>query len=240
MIFSLHSIKQISVVILILTVFFSNISLSQRKGGGIGFFSAGYQMIDIKRLNEKLRINGFPEYENRFAAMGGGGYGVVRNLVLGGEGYGLVVSDKSNQNYYTSLTAGYGLFNVGYVAYSKQGLTVFPVLGFGGGGIDLTITKDGLVSFDDVMSNPKTGSTLSVGGLMFNIGLNAVYNMNFSQNESNSSGFVIGASLGYTHFLQLGNWTVFDREVSNGPSVGISGLYFKIMIGGGAIISGEN
>ncbi len=235
------SIKYFNLFILIFAVLIENESISQTKYfGGFGYLSTGYQNIDIKNLNAQLKIHNFPELDKKFVAMGGGGFGIMNNFVLGGEGFGLIGSEKSNQDYNISLFGGYGLFDLGYVLYSENGLTIFPLIGFGGGGIDITINEKKLVNFDDVLSNPKRGSNLSVGGLILNIGMNAIYNIDLFDNERNSRGFTIGVNFGYTHFLQLGNWTLFENEISNGPEVSISGFYLKFTIGGGGIRKKES
>lgn len=208
--------------------------ISQQKSvGGIGYFSTGYQTIDIKDLNSKLKSLGYPEFDKSYTSIGGGGFGVINDFVIGGEGYGLISSDLSNQFYQNNLTAGYGLFDVGYLVYSSDNLIAFPLIGFGAGGIDLRINEKSLVDFDSVLINPKRGSVLSIAGLMFNFGFNVLYRINLSEDVNKPGGLSIGLNFGYTHFLQMGNWTLFDTEIANGPRAGLSGFYIRFSIGGG-------
>lgn len=232
--FHTSNLKQILAPLIFFTILI-NIGISQNKlSGGIGFFSTGYQNIDISNLNLELRNNNLPEFEKNFLAIGGGGFGVVKNFVLGGEGFGLISPEKNNKDFNLSLSGGYGLFNIGYIIYSSKGLNLFPLIGFGAGGIELKIAQRKIISFNEVLNNPKNGSNLSIAGLMFNFGMSLVYNIDLSQ-TNNSKGINLGLNLGYTHFLQVGDWTLFEEEIFNGPKIGISGLYIKFTIGGGAI-----
>lgn len=229
---SLHKI--LTTLFLIFTILSVNGISKDKKSGGMGFFATGYQMIDIKELNSRLKLFGLPQFDKSYVSLGGGGFGILNNFVIGGEGHGLVGSDLSNQSYQTNLTAGYGLFDMGYLIYSSNGLKIFPIIGFGGGGIDLRINEKNLVDFDQVLNNPKKGSVLSVAGLMLNFGLNLFYNLNLSGDEERLGGLSFGLNLGYTHFLQLGNWSLFETEIAGGPKVGLSGFYIRFTIGGGS------
>jgi len=212
---------------------FSNQAIGQTKiSGGEGYFMVGMQRIDVKNLNNILKQNNYPSLDENYTSIGGGGYGIINNFVIGGEGHGIIGSEVSNANYSLNLTAGYGIFNVGYVIYQVEGLRLFPVIGFGGGGIDLNIYEKSSLDFIDVLNNPKRGSSLSLGGLMLNFGLNGSYNIRFSKNGKDG-GLIIGVSAGYTHFLKVGNWTLFENEISGGPKIGISGFYLRFSIGGG-------
>ncbi len=223
-------------ILFVIFLFFnlSNQAISQDKtSGGEGYFMIGMQKIDVKNLNTLLKQYNYPALDENYVSLGGGGYGIVNNFVIGGEGHGLIGSTISNANYKLNSSAGYGVFNVGYVIYHNYGLKIFPLIGFGGGGIDLTIYEKSSLDFNDIMHNPKRGSSLSLGGLMFNLGLNGTYKLDFSGKDKGDDGLLIGFSAGYTHFLKLGNWTLFENEISGGPKIGISGFYLRFSIGGG-------
>lgn len=223
----------LSIMFLIFFVIFFNQAISQSKtSGGEGYFMVGMQKIDVKNLNSLLRLNNYPSLDESYTSVGGGGYGIVNNFVIGGEGHGLIGTEVSNQNYKVNLTAGYGMFNIGYVIYNNYGLKIFPLVGFGAGGIDLRINEKTSLDFTDVLNNPKRGSSLSMAGLMLNIGVNGGYIVNFNE-EKNEGGVLIGITVGYTHFLKLGNWTLFENDISGGPNIGISGFYVRFNIGGG-------
>lgn len=216
--------------------FFFNQAISQTKtSGGEGYFMVGMQKIDVKNLNSLLRVYDYPVLDESYTSIGGGGYGLVNNFVIGGEGHGLIGSEVSNQNYKVNLTAGYGMFNIGYLLHNDSGLKIFPLVGFGGGGIELRINEKASLDFTDVLSNPKRGSSLSLGGLMLNVGLNGNYVINFNE-EKSFGGILIGLSAGYTYFLKLGNWTLFESDISGGPDIGISGFYLRFNIGGGGSV----
>ncbi|MGB9665158.1 MAG: hypothetical protein ACPL25_09625 [Ignavibacteria bacterium] len=124
------------------------------------------------------------------------------------------------------------MFDLGYILYNNYGLKIFPLVGFGAGGIDLRINEKASLDFTDVLNNPQRGSSLSLSGIMFNFGLNGSYIFNFNEKKDNG-GILIGLSMGYTYFLKIGNWTLFESDISGGPDIGISGFYFRFNIGGG-------
>lgn len=223
--------------LLVVILFFSlqiNTAIGQTKiAGGEGYFMVGIQKIDIKNLNSLLTRYNYPSFDESFATIGGGGYGFINNFVIGGGGHGLIGRDIGNSNYKMNLTAGYGLFDLGYIVYSTTNFKLFPLFGLGGGGIDLRINEKSSLDFNDVLNNPKRGSTLTVGGLIFNFGLNGTYNIDFNGNRDEKGGLTIGFSAGYTHFLQIGNWFLFESEITGGPKIGISGFYMRFSIGGG-------
>lgn len=221
-------------LIMIITIFNVNGVSQNKRSGGMGFFATGYQVIDINKLNSRLKLFGLPQFDKNYVTLGGGGFGILNNFVVGGEGHGLVGSDLSNQFYQTNLTAGYGLFDMGYLIHYSDGLKIFPVVGFGGGGIDLRINEKNIVDFDQVLNNPKKGSILSIAGLMLNFGLNLFYKLNLGGDDEKAGGLSFGLSLGYTHFLQLGNWSLFDTEIAGGPNVGLTGFYIRFTLGGGS------
>jgi len=228
----LFSYKKIFSFFFMFSVLINQAVGQTRTSGGEGYFMVGMQKLDVKELNTILQQHNYPVLDENYVSLGGGGYGIVNNFVIGGEGHGLIGSEVSNANYRLNLSAGYGMFNVGYVIYHNFGLRIFPLIGFGAGGIDLTIYEKPSPDFDDIMNNPKRGSSLSLGGLMFNLGLNGSYTLKFGGEDKNG-GILIGFSAGYTQFLKLGNWTFFEKEISGGPNIGISGFYLRFSIGGG-------
>ncbi len=232
--------SSISIVLIFLTLSFNQVIGQSKKTGGEGYFMVGMQKIDVKNLNSLLRLYNYPVLDEYYTFIGGGGYGIINNFVIGGEGQGLIGTEVSNQNYKLNLNAGYGMFNMGYVIYNHSGLKLFPLIGFGAGGIDLRINEKASLDFTDVLNNPKRGSSLSLAGLMINLGVNGSYVFNFNK-DKNDGGVLMGISVGYTYFLKLGNWTLFENDISGGPNVGISGFYIRFNIGGGgAGSSSEN
>ncbi len=226
-------LKQLIIILLILYLqVFINAGYGQAKSsGGFGYFSTGFQRIDFTELDRVLTQYNYPKLNKNMISFGGAGFAMINGFLMGGEGHGMMGSEISNNNYMLSVNAGYGLFNLGYSIYSKRRLLIFSGLGFGGGALEIRIKEKQISDFDDIIHNPKRGSVLNLGGLMFNLGFNLIYSL-IGENDG-YGGLLIGVSVGYTHFIKLGNWELFDSEIPGGPVAGISGLYLRLSVGGG-------
>ncbi|MGB9665157.1 MAG: hypothetical protein ACPL25_09620 [Ignavibacteria bacterium] len=78
----------ILVLPLLSTIFYSQAISQSRTSGGEGYFMVGIQKIDVKNLNSLLRNNNYPVLNESYPSIGGGGYGIINNFVIGGEGHG--------------------------------------------------------------------------------------------------------------------------------------------------------
>ena len=115
-------------------------SSSSAEVEGSGFFAIGTQFTDLGPLNDRLSGSGYPEFTSETVTLGGGGYGVVANrLLLGGEGHALITGDGTGRGRNVSLTGGYGFFNLGYLFFPTSSLRASPLVGIGGGGLQLDI-----------------------------------------------------------------------------------------------------
>jgi hypothetical protein len=98
--------------------------------GGRGFFMVGANTMDIDKLNARLKNNGYQTFSKTGIAFGGGGFGILNRLIIGGEGFGVSLGSKSGtvgaDTYKTSLNGGYGLFKIGYVVYKRGGFIFYP------------------------------------------------------------------------------------------------------------------
>ncbi|MFQ6093056.1 MAG: hypothetical protein ACE5OR_10305 [bacterium] len=203
------------------------------KGGGVGVFMFGWNGFDVDELRSKLRESGFEGLEKKDFTYGGGGYGLVgERILLGGEGYGfeqVVFSDSVK----ATLGGGYGFFDVGYVVLSRRGIQVYPMIGIGGGGMDLRLAaRNGTPQFDEVLENPRREATLSVGGLLLQCALGVDYFLSLGGNERAQGGLIFGLRLGYTFASSKGDWSMKDADVIGGPDARITGPYIHFAIGG--------
>ena len=141
-----------------------------REGGG-GYFMVGQDLLNIDNLNSRFEDSGYHDFSGNFISLGGGGHGVHGRLIIGGEGHGLIGTESyenviSEKKYDTSITAGFGFFNIGYEVFSTGNLGVYPLIGLGGGGLSIFITEKGVDTFDEVLEEPGRGSILSTGGFL--------------------------------------------------------------------------
>jgi hypothetical protein len=204
------------------------------KIGGVGYFIFGGKMINLSSLNTKLESKGYPKVSNNFISLGGGGHFTIKRFIIGGEGHGFFSKETQNIGYRASIGGGYGFFNVGYLVYHTKGLSVYPLLGLGGGAISLELAEKGISpSFDDLLSNPRGQSVVSVGGFLVNLAVGLDYFLALGRSERGEGGLDFGLRLGYIFSPLMGSWRMSGVAVSGGPSVAPTGPFIRLTIGGG-------
>jgi len=211
----------------------------EKSGSGGGYFMMGVSVLDVDDLNTRLANSGYPEFSNNFISIGGGGRGFVNKFVLGGQGHTLIAGDENitlnNTAYKTSLTAGYGLFNFGYLIYSKNRLNIYPLIGLGGGGLMLKITEDSSPSFDEILANPKRSVELNFGVFLLSVSLGMEYFIKLGEDEKGIGGLIVGLEAGYMIAPFSDDWMMEKNDVIGGPDIGFQGPYIRFMFGGGGM-----
>ncbi|MFQ5868629.1 MAG: hypothetical protein ACE5JC_01880 [Candidatus Zixiibacteriota bacterium] len=206
------------------------------KGEFRGYLMIGWSPIDIDDFNDRLGSKGYSKHSDDFLSIGGGAHVIIKRIVLGGEGHALVVGNEEAiipaGTFKTSLSGIYGFLNVGYLTYRQGDLHVYPLIGLGGGSMNLKI---GNAEFDEVLDNPRGNARLSSLGFLINLAVGADYFVELGESEKGNAGLVLGLRAGYTIAPTEGQWEAEGIQVSGGPDVGITGPYIRLMIGGGVI-----
>jgi len=208
---------------------------AKKEGRKMGYFMFGGNIIDIKTLNSKLKNKGYSELSDNFISLGGGSHRIINRVIIGGEGHRLIGREVTSKGYRTSIDIGYGFFNSGYILYSVSDLRIYPLLGLGGGGMNLNIVEKDSPSFDEILTNPKRGATLSTGGFLLNLAVGADYLLKLAEDEEGRGGLIFGLRAGYIFAPIKGDWEMDGIGISGGPQAAITGPYIRIMIGGGGI-----
>lgn len=199
--------------------------------GGAGFFAIGIHSIDIASLNTRLDNAGYPTFASTTVSIGGGGYGVVNRILLGGEGHALLTGDKGVNGRDVSVGAGYGLFTLGYLFQPSSSLRVYPQLGFGGGGLELEIGSQGdAQEFDDVLDAPNRSATVGRASLLVRLGAGLEYEFS---GPDETGGFRLGLRAGYMLAPVHSDWTLDETTLSGGPDATLQGPFLHLTIGGG-------
>jgi len=135
------------------------------KGEFRGYFMIGWSPINIDDFNDRLEAKGYSKHSDDFLSLGGGAHVIVKRIVLGGEGHALLVGNEEAiipaGSFKTSLSGIYGFLNVGYLVHRQGGLDIYPLIGLGGGSMNLKI---GNAEFDEVLDNPRGNARLFSGG----------------------------------------------------------------------------
>ena len=123
-------------------------SMQAKLGGALGF-TQNWLFLDVDPINQILRSNGAAELDKRGVPLfGGQGYGYVlfvQNLRIGGMGASGTLKSKSLRGVTrrdVELKVGFGGVTVDYVIPIVPRLDVALGGLFGGGGLDIKMTRD--------------------------------------------------------------------------------------------------
>ena len=203
---------------------------------GRGAFQIGYLNLDLAGINKALVAAALPRVGEEFATLGGMGFAERGRWLIGGEGQGIVGAQKTSADgsFEVDLNGGYGLFRLGYKVLNKRRADLYPMLGIGGGGLQLDIKGRSAPTFEDVLENPARSSRLTTGGLMLDLGIGASYRVTRSERKDRGvGGFMIGATAGYVFTPATSAWKLDElNSVAGGPDGKIQGFYVRISIGG--------
>jgi hypothetical protein len=205
--------------------------------GGMGYSILGTSVLKVDALNERLENYGYSPFSKNFFTVGGGGHAVKGRFLLGGEGGSLLGNSETAGNSKSTLIMGYGMFNIGYTLISAKDFRLYPLAGIGAGAMKFTVTESsGTVSFNDILETPGRSSVMSSESFILSISLGADYVISLSGNEEERGGPYIGVRAGYTLSPFSSKLKLDDADVTGAPEMGFSGLFIKVLIGGGAYV----
>lgn len=204
--------------------------------GGAGHFFIGQSWMNYDNLNRMFvdqlynyattlsPVTPIEEPENTFQSptmmVGGGGFGVINNFLIGGEGGVLLPSEIINRTYHpnASLASGYGLLKFGYMFPLNDKMILYPTVGMGYGGSILTQDFFGVEDREFTSEQVFLQAELNFDLFPF----------------SDLSGLKTGLSVGYMFNPNSTPWANeeggFNRTI---PTHLLNGFYFRLTIGGG-------
>lgn len=187
--------------------------------GGASFWMLGESSIqNANTIEWALRNRGYPAPDFNGVSRGGGGYGQIGRLLIGGSGEGTGARGESDVHQ-SAVGAGSGMGNVGWLLFERGGLRVYPLIGVG-------------VSDTGVSVQPKNktsqGIGVSGGGANVLAGVGIEFRLPIAKSFAPMIGVRVGAA-----FSSPTKWngTGFDTsELSESQRVA---PYFRLMIGVG-------
>lgn len=204
----------------------------KKVSGGWGFFTPGYQMTSMAPLNASLASAGLGTYQDNAITTGGGGYLVISNFLIGGEGGSLLRQEVSSATGQSRLEGGWGTFNIGYTPWATdKGLVLVPRVGIGGYNYRLFLQDGaGPSTFPGIVASPGTASWLEKKGLLLTADLGLNYSISYKQGRG--GGFFVGLDVGYNYCPKLDEWTLWGEPVQGGPGIDLSGAFVRLRVGG--------
>jgi hypothetical protein len=201
---------------------------------GRGYFIMGAHFLDLGNLNVMLENKGYNAYFENFISIGGGGYWRINRFIMEGEGHTILESKEKFNIYKSSISGGFGFFNIGYVLISKPHFSLYPLFGPGYGGLTLKIWDENDVpTFGEILDNPKRTVETSTGNFLINLGIGLDILTPFKKDETGEGGPCFGFRMGYLLAIGKGDWSYEGNDISGGPEIGLDGFYIRLFIGAG-------
>lgn len=205
----------------------------KKTSGGGGGFTIGYGNMNVSPLHTFVPDN-LRQFSNEHLLLGGTGHAVINRFVIGGSGSGIIGSTVSTDTLKANVGGGMGTFDMGYLLLNREQVKLYPLIGIGGGGFGLQVSRSGSISTNTVSNNPGREINLSIGSFLADISINIDLLPTLSYNEETGAreSFMTGLRLGYVYSIPTSDWKYAGGSVSGGPDFGFNMFYLKLIIGG--------
>lgn len=225
--------KQFSILVLIIILCQQTFSQSTSQAGGGGGFTAGYGNMDVTDFQAFLPGESRDLREDHLL-LGGMGYGMAGRFVIGGSGMGMIGEQSNTDSLKVSLGGGMGTFNLGYLITNTNKVQFFPMIGIGGGGYGISISRNENISVEEVRENPGREINISKGSFLFDFSLNLHFIpvLTYDEQSNSDGGLMTGLQVGYLASIPSSEWAFAGGDISNGPDFGLNMFYIKMIIGG--------
>jgi hypothetical protein len=209
---------------------------------GAGMFMLGVALIDLSALNDRLRANGYETVPSALPIIGGEGHAVFESgFVAGGHGAAILGPTLSGPGALEAqIGGGFGMADFGFALVRTQSVLFTLTGGIGGYGLSLAIGEKRSSRFDDVLSSPQRGTTLTRGGLLVGLNLGIDARIPIGNEDRGRRGFfTLGVRLGGLYGPAISDWSLPEgSDATHGPSTGLTGGYAALAIGfGGGRVS---
>jgi hypothetical protein len=142
---------------------------SAQNSGGTLYMIPSIQVFSFNNINQSISNADFGEVPVTFGNVIGG-YGVVNNWVIGGEG-SYFSGTNSSPNTSTTLSGGWGYFYGGYT-FNKTKWRIVPALGIGFGGCFVNATRNTQVpDLAALLTDQPNSSQISLGDALLHTSL---------------------------------------------------------------------
>ena len=200
--------------------------------GGAGGINFGGFHVDPSGFNQFLP-EGYPGFTGDFLSIGGDGYFMYENIIIGGSGQGLHGDEIRFNQQKANIEGGRGFFQIGYDFLHKDKFKLYPLIGLGGGGMTMTFSTLGNQSKTDIVDGNTNGNYLQTDiswrSFMFDLGVGFDF---FPETDGNSSPR-LGIRAGYQFTPTHANFRYAGGPVTGATSYSLNGYYIRIIMGGG-------
>jgi len=201
-----------------------------------GYMLIGGVSLDMDGLNSSLGAQGFGNLEGEMLSIGGGGHVLFGRWLLGAEGFGLFPREAENNagDWRARVSGGGGVVNVGYAVVRTEQTSIYPMLGLGGGGLTLELNETGTPTFDEVLTDPRRGSTLNRVLMIVQPAVGLDHFIPAGEVDGMLAGALVGLRIGYTFTPFTSDWYLDTARLAGSPDQGMEGAFIRVVIGGGS------
>jgi len=204
----------------------------KREEGSLSF-NIGYAHLDNADFQQFLASE-FSILSEDYVLIGGSGYRMAGDFLIGCSGQFIFGPSDKYGDLKSEIVGGMGFFNLGYAIHNEEQLKIFPMIGIGGGGMNMKITEGGDLNLHEVVNNPKREINLTVGNFLldFSTGLDFSPFWEISEDGNEGGGLNVGLRAGYLLGFDSDKWSYSGGDVNDVPKFGMRSLYVKLLIGG--------
>ncbi len=199
--------------------------------GGAGGFTVGGTMHDVSALNTFLPESLGSLNDNSFQ-IGGEGYGVYQNWMLGASGYYTQGDRKESAGMSYMVNGGAAFINFGYVAVQQEKFIAYPRIGIGYASLGVEEQVDGQVQYpnDQLLEADydQRSPLLDLGA-----------GLDFLPFEKEGYSLMLGLRAGYKVALNDGEWFHSGGELvgEDLPEFEMDGFYLSLTLGGAGFMN---
>ena len=224
---------RLAILAAVLLTFSFNVCAQRKATGGFGYFSIGGAVLVYSAINDALSP-GIGKQEQPAFITGGGGMLVLKNFMIGGQGWGGSTPDSQGDTLTTAIDLSGGEFLLGYMFSLGKGNNLYPTIGIGGIGTTLTTFPTGGRRFDQVLRSPQVFTqSFYHRTLLLRPSLN--YQKFFSAKQVYGGGLFIGLRAGYLYGVSTNDWKMDRLQLTGAPDYSPSGPTFELTIGLGGL-----
>lgn len=201
-----------------------------------GYMLIGGMSLDMDGLNRSLGAQGFGDLEGETLSIGAGGHVLFGRWVLGAEGFGLFPreAEAAGGDWIARVSGGGGVVNTGYAVLRTRQTSVYPMLGLGAGALTLELSESGTPTFDQVLADPRRGSTLNRVLMIVQPAVGLDHFVPAGEVDGMLAGVLLGVRIGYTFTPLTSDWYLDTARLAGSPEQGMEGAFIRIVIGGGS------
>ncbi len=208
----------------------------KKKRINAAYIMLGGHRANFDALNGFLAPRAYPTVSENYFTFGFGGHLIHGKFLLGAEIHKfLKKGSRSNLEFSNFADAQLYLLNFGYLAYAKKGFMLYPLAGVGLGRLKITVYENNVDSFVDIGSLQR-GSISNSSSIVVNLGMGMDYFFKYDTKKKGNNSIMVGIRAGYIISAHKNHWKVNYTQVADGPTSGLTGPYFRVVIGMGGWI----